>query len=125
MPNAYTPEAMRQHAEILEQAAQFQDDEWLQGGYAQNAAGEKVDYADPTAVRRCAAGHMLRAGAAAHQLSSGRLYAAVNRELLPGGPDLTAWNDQPGRQPEQVRQLFRKAARRLRQEAEKAAAAAG
>ena len=121
----YPPAAMLKNAAILEQAARFEDRQWLQGCYAHNAAGEKVDYLDPTAVQLCAAGHLLKASHAAGQRNGGgRLYAAINREMLPGGPDLTAWNDQPGRRPEQVRRLFQKAAQRLRQQAAAATAAA-
>ena len=120
----YTPAAMRRNADLLDRAAGFADQEWTQNCYARDAAGEKVDYLDPAAIQLCAAGHMLRTSHADGQREYGRLYAAVNRALLPGGPDLTAWNDAPGREPEEVRQLFRKAAARLRQKADEAAAAA-
>lgn len=114
---AYTPAEMLSNAELLEPAAEFPDHEWTRQSYARNAEGEKVDYRSTDAVKFSAVGRLMRVSHDAGQPGSGRRYAAINRELIPGGPDLTTWNDAPKRNQEQVRRLFRRAAQRLRQQA--------
>ena len=112
------PVLLQKNAQLLEKAAQFQDCQWTQGAYARGVDEAEVDHRSPAAHCFCAMGHLLRA---AHQARLGQgggfqLYDLVAQELPAGygRSDLARWNDEPGRQPEEVRQLMRQAAARLR-----------
>ena len=103
-------------AALLEQAAEFPDESWTQGAYARDEQNNPVHWDHPSAVRFCAAGRLFKV---TEKLSdSPDLYYAVAHKL-PGYPlNLGGWNDHPRRTPEQVRQLFRKTAARLREQGE-------
>ena len=119
-----TPETLSEQplaetiAQLLEAAARFEDREWTQGAYARDAEGCHVPYSHPQARQFCASGRLMRirheAPAAAEQVSGLRLLQEILGEI-PGEKDLMAWNDRPNRQPEEVRQLFRQAAARVRE----------
>ena len=106
-------------AQLLEAAARFEDREWTQGAYARDPEGCHIPYSHPRAVQFCASGRLMRIRhenpAAADQVSGFRLLQEILYEI-PGEKDLMAWNDRPTRQPEQVRQLFRQAAARVRRQ---------
>ena len=106
-------------AALLRAAAQFEDNQWCQQATAVDQFGENVDPAGDAAVQRCLLGHLERA---AHQAGQGPLqlqgiaFQAVQGEV--DFPQSVAdWNDAPGRTPEQVRRLLRKAAHALVEEA--------
>ena len=107
-------------AALLEKAAEFPDEDWTQGCYAQDSQGDPVPWEAPEAVKHCAAG-MLFKTAADHRPednpygTGAPLYYEVNESLL-GQGTLHTWNDHPDRKPEQVRRLFRKTAARLREQ---------
>ena len=103
-------------ARLLEQCAAFPDSSWIQGAEAQDAAGQPVYPFHETAVKFCAVGRLNRVCSQQRALDPVR--RALSRALLtalpPGTPDLAQWNDQPGRQPEEVRALFRQTAAQIR-----------
>ena len=104
-------------AALLRAAAQFEDNQWCQQATAVDQFGENVDPAGAAAVQRCLLGHLERA---AHQAGQdplqGIAFQAVQGEIqFP--QSVAEWNDAPGRTPEQVRRLLRKAAHALGEEA--------
>ena len=112
------PSLLRKNAALLEKASQFQDHQWTQGVYARGVNGQEVDHRSPEAHCLCAMGHLMRAAHNARLGQGGgfQLYDLVAQEL-PGEnhiSELARWNDEPGRQPEEVRRLMRQAAARLR-----------
>ena len=112
------PILLQKNAALLEKASQFQDHQWTQGVYARGIDGQAVDHRSPAAHCLCAMGHLMRA---AHNAGLGQgggfqLYDLVAKEL-PGDchiSELARWNDELGRRPEEVRQLMRQAAAKLR-----------
>ena len=120
MPNAkpehflakYRDEPYLQIAAQLRQAANFDDQEWTRGINAQTKTAQAVDPGSPEAVQFCAQGLLLRLARRDPEPGFAALTAAV-REVLPASyTALYAWNDQPERTPQQVRELFLKAAQR-------------
>ena len=103
-----------QAAQVLEQAARFTDDQWLQNLFAVDSHGQEVHAINPAAIRRCAVGHLTKAIAdTGYYDREARIFHAL-RDSMAAPEPLSHWNDQPGRTPEEVRQLFRAAARSLR-----------
>ena len=101
--------------EILEAAADFADHEWTQHTYGRNAAGEPTqNFLAGATVQFCADGHLLRAveRISGKDFAMAPLYTAL-APGLPEDQDLVRWNDVPGRQPEEVRQLFQAAAAQI------------
>lgn len=107
----------RAAAALLRAAAAFTDDQWCQGDLAQDASGRETRLDSANIARRCARGQLRRALQQDHRPILEVIAAMAVNDLLPPNRDLTAWNDQPGRRPEEVRRLFRKAAEELEQEA--------
>ena len=110
LPAAWPPTAL---AAILEQAAQFPDTTWHQGGFAVDAQGSRVAATNPQAVKLCVPGQATQAAAAAGAIEQTYQLWAALRETL-GGQSLADWNDEPGRTPAEVRELFTRTAARLR-----------
>ena len=112
------PILLQKNAAILEKAAQFADHQWTQGSYARGVNNEEVDHRSPAARCFCLMGHLMRAAHNARLGQGGgfQLQDLVAKELpadyAPSG--LARWNDEPGRQPEEVRQILRQAAAKLR-----------
>ena len=105
-----------QAARVLEQAARFTNDQWLQNLFAVDSHGREVHAINPAATRRCAVGHLTKAIAdTGYHDREARIFHAL-RESMTDPEPLSHWNDQPGRTPTEVRQLFLQAARRLRQQ---------
>ena len=99
-----------QIAAQLRSAANFDDQEGTRGINAQTKAALAVDPGPPEALQFCAQGFLLREARKNPEPGFAALAAAV-REVLPAnGNPLYAWNDQPERTPQQVRELFLKAA---------------
>lgn len=69
--------------QITARARMLVEQGWIQGSFAKNEAGDKVNFTDPGAISFCALGAILRA----------------KQELVPGGniPDQfwDAWGDPP------------------------------
>ena len=108
----YQDEPYLQIAAQLRQAANFDDPEWTRGRNAQTKAAQAVDPGSPEAVQFCAQGLLLRIARRTPEPGFAALTAAV-REVLPAPyTALYAWNDQQERTPQQVRELFLKAAQR-------------
>ena len=104
-------------AALLRTAARFEDQQWCQNATAVDQFGENADPVAETAVQRCILGHLERAcHQAGQELLQGVAFQALQGEV-PFPQSVAEWNDTPGRQPEEVRQLLRKAARALREEA--------
>ena len=112
-------------ARLLEQAADFPDDQWTQGAKARSPNGNgmtfhpgKIPESSPLYPSRfCALGHIERVtGCLSHKpdLPTALLREAVTREIQEPIPD---WNDAPGRTAAEVRRLFQQAANRLYREA--------
>ena len=115
-------EVPEQAAQVLEQAARFTDDQWLQNLFAVDSHGQEVHAIDSAAIRRCAVGHLTKAIAdAGYYDREARIFHALRDSMTTPEP-LSHWNDQPGRTAGEVRQLFRAAARRLRKHAPATAA---
>ena len=120
------PQDLTFQADLLELAAQFHDKRWTQGAISRNAKDEEVHMRDATQAKWCASGHLHKIVLQRGLHNSGLDFAlllAVERQLPPEYQTLPEWNDAPGREPEEVRELFRKAAARLRQRAAAAARA--
>ena len=98
----------------LEQAAAFQDQEWCQEYQAVDDHGQATLAQAPGAARYCAIGLALRA---ARDEIQGLAMVLTLRAALPEEPSLPDWNDDPARQPEEVRELFRAASRKCYQAA--------
>lgn len=104
-------------AALLRTAARFEDQQWCQNATAVDQFGENADPVAETAVQRCILGHLERAcHQAGQELLQGVAFQALQGEV-PFPQSIAEWNDAPGRQPEEVRQLLRQAARALREEA--------
>lgn len=102
-------------ARVLEQAASFADDQWTQLALAVDRKGQPVNPASNQAVAFCAVAHLDRAIAAAGlHFPDGAIVDAVLAELPADTACPATWNDRPGRTPEEIRQIFRRAAARLR-----------
>ena len=104
-------------AAVLQAAARFEDSQWCQQATAVDQHGEQTDPAGDAAIQRCLLGHLERA---AHQAGQNLLQGIATEALqgeVPFPQSVAEWNDVPGRQPEEVRQLLQKAARALREEA--------
>ena len=119
MPNAKQPPFLAKYrdepylsiAAQLRSAARFADREWSRGINAQTQAALAVDPGHPAAVQFCAQGFLLREARRNPEPGFAALAAAVKAVLPAPYTALYAWNDQPERTPQQVRQLFLKAAR--------------
>ena len=110
-----------QAARLLEAAAEFPDLQWTQNAKARTRQGHSVPYDlgyeyEGVPFQFCAVGHIERAARAEPQASAWarRMMTAVTRETRQNVPH---WNDEPERTPEEIRQAFRQAARRLYKEA--------
>ena len=105
-------------ARLLEQAAAFPHDTWIQGSEARDAAGRECYPFQEEAVSFCAIGRLNKV--CHQQRAPDPVRTALARALLtvlpPGAGDLQLWNDQPGRTPQEVRELFQKAATRIREQ---------
>ena len=112
-----TPERLDHWSRLLEQAATFADQEWCQ-----HAMTKPADAVQPE--RFCAAGLITRHCQTQEQLLP--IIFAIH-EQLPLDASIPQWNDAPERTAQDIREVFRKAAARLRAEAEtrRQAAAAG
>ena len=110
-----TPELL---ARLLEQAAAFPHNTWIQGSEAQDAAGQAVYPFQESAIKFCAIGRLNRV--CHQQRAPDPVRTALARALLtalpPGAGDLQLWNDQPERTPQEVRELFQQAAARIREQ---------
>lgn len=109
---------LRRAAELLDQAAVFADQEWTQAVNARNERNQAVHYYSREAIKFSAGGHLWRV---LHQNGEdysffNSMYAAASHNLPEGS--LNKWNDQIDRRPEEIRQLFRNAAQRLREKAD-------
>ena len=108
-----------QTALLLEKAANFDPSQWTQHAHARNKAGNPTKIQDPNAIQFCAIGILIRTAeeesTIQNKVSSATLFFAVSKELPEEG-DITEWNDQPNRNPQQVRKLFLRAAKQLRKE---------
>ena len=109
IPAAWPPTAL---AAILEQAAAFPAAAWHQGGFAVDAQGSRVAATNPQAVKLCLLGQATQAAAAGGLEQTYHIWEAL-RETL-GGKSLADWNDEPGRTPAEVKELFAQTAARLR-----------
>lgn len=118
----FTSAELQAAANLVRQAAQFPDHEWLQGPRSVDAQGQPVAPDSPAAVQFCACGLLQR------QMAQ----AALFRHTLPIMPAITVtvppdipyrslgqWNDAAGRRPEEVRELFRQAATLLEGQAQR------
>ena len=115
-PAANPAAATAELIEILETAANFGDHQWTQHTYGRNPDGTPaLNFVKGEGVQFCADGHLLRAveRLCPRDFAMHPLYAALE-PFLPEPADLVRWNDMPERQPAEVRELFRKAADRLR-----------
>ena len=119
-------------ARLLEQAADFSNRQWTQGAKARDQRGrptglEEYRSASRPPAQYCAVGHLERV---CEQNPEDRRYQPLllNRLAQQIHDSIARWNDEPGRTPQDVRQLFREVAQALYQEAVaaglKAAAAA-
>ena len=108
-----------QTALLLEKAANFDPSQWTQHTHARDKTGNPTKIQDPNAVQFCAIGILIRTAeeesTSKNKVSSAPLFFAVSKEL-PGEGDITEWNDNSNRNPQEVRKLFLKAAKRLRKE---------
>ena len=105
-------------ARLLEQAAAFPHDTWIQGSEARDANGRECYPFQEEAVSFCAIGRLNRI---CHQQRAGdSIRTALARALLtalpPGAGDLQLWNNQQERTPQEVRELFQQAAARVREQ---------
>lgn len=124
------PAALQRQAAILEQAADFADEQWCQAASAQDAAGAEVWHGSADAARHCLLGRLDNTVRQENQppimemLLRHRLLEQLDERQYPiermNPARLVDWNDAPNRTPEEVRQLLRKTAQTLRQEAAKA-----
>ena len=123
------PPQQYQLARLLEQAGEFQDEEWTQGAKARTAKGHAIPILPhggkalatrPT--KYCALGHIERVCRAndlyGHQALM--MNEILHQELGIGVP---TWNDQPDTTAEQVRTLFRQTSAKMYRQALAAAAA--
>ena len=113
-PAAASPE---QIISLLEQAAAFPHDTWIQRVEARDAAGRECYPFQQKAVKFCALGRLNRVCQRAQAVDPIR--AALSRAIsavLPAaaGNNLARWNDHPDRTPQEVQELFQQAAARLR-----------
>ena len=104
-------------AQLLEQAADFPDEAWIQGAEARDAAGQECYPFQDKAVKFCALGRLNRV--CSRQQSTDPIRATISRvlrELLPPSAEdnLARWNDRPERAAAEVRALFRQAAAQVR-----------
>ena len=121
----------QQEIQVLERAMAFSDDQWCQEHSARDAAGNPTHIHDPAATRRCALGRLDWAISAENappefQMTLRRRLGLELEARQPGaaGPAqhfldpgrIAEWNDQKGRAPAEVRELFQQALATLRQE---------
>ena len=104
---------LKDAAELLRLAAEFEDHEWTWGANAINRHRRTVDPGSPNAVQFCAQGLLLRAIRRNPALYNGHLFPAVNAGLPETCKTIPGWNDRPERKPEEIRQLFLKTADQL------------
>ena len=118
-PAANHPAGREAQARVLEQAASFTDDQWTQLALAVDKNGKLVKPTSARVAARCAVAHLDAAlEAAGPNFPEGEILEAVLAELPADTNCPATWNDRPGRTPEEVRQLFRRAAARLRSQAQ-------
>lgn len=118
----FTSAELQAAANLVRQAAQFPDHEWLQGPRAVDAQGQPVAPDSPAAVQFCACGLLQRQMAQAPFISHIRpVMPAITLCVPPEVPyrSLGKWNDAKGRRPEEVRELFRQAAELLEDQAQR------
>ena len=122
------PPQQYQLARLLEQAGEFQDEEWTQGAKARTGQGHAVPILPPGGapavrpVRYCAIGHIERVCRAneLYGFQALLMNEAMHQEL---GRSVPIWNDQPDTTATQVRETFRQVSARLYRQAVAGAAA--
>ena len=104
---------LREQAEVLRQAAEFPPEQWQPWGYsAQDQKGNWVSPRAKSAVYYGAAALLERCHIATHTLHHDAVALHALQLSYDTGrlEELGSWNRAPGRTPEQVKALFRKAA---------------
>lgn len=105
---------------LLEPAGDFADSQWTQGAKARDSDHwptglDEYRSSNHPAVHYCAAGHVERSyqETIRDSVYQPRLLTLLAREVRDSIP---RWNDEPGRTPQEVRDLFRRVSSRLYRE---------
>lgn len=107
-------------AQVLEDAANFDDSNWTQGPFFQDDHGNQLDHFDQSATRWATGAYILKATGRNqdHFRRIMRIFDVVLSEMT-NQPyrHINYWCDAPGRAPAEVKALLLETAARLRREA--------
>lgn len=107
-------------AQVLEDAANFDDDKWTQGPFFQDDQGNQLDHFDRDATR-WATGAFIMKAAGRNQDHFRRIMRIFDVVLAQKADQpyrhINHWSDAPGRTPAEVKAILLETAARLRREA--------